>query len=534
MWGMLTLPLRSCRKCGISPATDTLVQDALLVISQRSLATVDCCEGTICSTSADVPSCAGAVRHPAHAVAIDKCSGDEDEWKQGLEKPDASASLLEELHGRLVAEGVDVRGTIDDPVVLLERLCVSKMRKGDVADVGMHITASVPASDKARFQELLQTLLERLHKQGLQLSDLPHESDPEFSTVLAELGFQSVLDRTKLRRAVRELSTTGTSSISTVEPGQSWLQETTVEERTTCDMDDFVSEASDFVPMLGAYYSGERVDFLSGDGSWEPAEVAVEAFKANQEEATYRVKLLHRDEEHRNVGMCSLRSPLIAGEPCEAWCEGSGRWLPAVVCTSKSSSRSVYAVQVLEKGADGQVVQDLSPAAVRRRFPPGAAVDVYCGTAFGWQSATIVSGLAQLARGSRSISSPSSSSQRGSAGSRFGSSETTESDSRTLVWVSLDGQEGEECLQQVPAGFIRLHPETPDATTVDIRAADQVARAVAATPRPACGRNSGGRQQRNLRLRGTREGATHRLRRLPWRLVMASSKGATASACDSL
>jgi len=227
--------------------------------------------------------------------------------------------------------------------------------------------------------------------------------------------------------------------------------------------------------------------------------------------------------------MSSLRSPLVSGEPCEALCEGSGRWLPAVACTPKSSYR--YTVRLLEKGADGQMIQELSPAAVRRRFPPGAAVDVYSGTAFGWQSAAVVSGLAQLARGSRSATSPFS--QRGSTASRSGISDTTEPDSRTMVWVSLDGQEGEECLQQVPAGLIRLHPEAPNSTGVDMRAVDGVAWVVFATPRPACGRNNGGRQPRNLRLRGTREGATHsRLRRLPWRLV-CTSRGATASAGNS-
>lgn len=543
MWGLLNNPLWSCRKCGFAGATDTLVQDALLVISQRrSLPSVDCCEETICSSPSDVHSRVVVGRHPANVVSIDECTVDHGEWKQVLDKQDASAGLLEELHARLVDEGVVVTGKIDDPVVLLEQLCASKMmRKSDAADAGMHIPSSMPVADKARFQELLQTLLERLRGQGLHLGDLPNVSDPEFSNVLVELGFQSVLDRTKLKRVVREISTTtgdsnglrGASSISSIEASQSWLQETTAEERTSCDVDELVSEAaSDFVPTLGAFYSGERVDFLCRDGTWEPAEVTVEAFKANQEEVTYRVKLLHRNEDYRSVGMCSLRSPLGPGEPCEALCERSGRWLPAVVCTPKSSRRSGYTVRLLEKGVDGQAIQELSPGAVRRRFPPGAAVDVYCGTMFGWQSATIVSGLAQLARGTRSSTSPSS--QRGCTASRISSSEAMESDSPTLVWVSLDGQEGEECLQQVPAGLIRLHPDAPDSTVVDMRAVDEVAWAVAGTPRPACGRNNGGRQQCNLRLRGAREGAAHGRRRgLPWRLVLSSSKGAGASAGHS-
>lgn len=53
----------------------------------------------------------------------------------------------------------------------------------------------------------LEVLNARLSEEGLVLEDLPDADEPDFLLVLADLGFDNALHRTKLRKVVRELQT---------------------------------------------------------------------------------------------------------------------------------------------------------------------------------------------------------------------------------------------------------------------------------------------------------------------------------------
>mmetsp|Transcript_82751 Transcript_82751/g.208280 ORF Transcript_82751/g.208280 Transcript_82751/m.208280 type:complete len:388 (-) Transcript_82751:150-1313(-) len=54
-------------------------------------------------------------------------------------------------------------------------------------------------------QDWLEVLTSRLAKEGLQIGDLPDADDPDCLLVLLELGFESAVCRTKLRKAIRDL-----------------------------------------------------------------------------------------------------------------------------------------------------------------------------------------------------------------------------------------------------------------------------------------------------------------------------------------
>eukprot|EP00419_Tripos_fusus_P002498 CAMPEP_0172675286 /NCGR_PEP_ID=MMETSP1074-20121228/13185_1 /TAXON_ID=2916 /ORGANISM="Ceratium fusus, Strain PA161109" /LENGTH=293 /DNA_ID=CAMNT_0013492739 /DNA_START=403 /DNA_END=1284 /DNA_ORIENTATION=- len=159
--------------------------------------------------------------------------------------------------------------------------------------------------------------------------------------------------------------------------------------------DDITSQvSSDFVPALGAYYTGEHAEFFSKRlCMWLPAEVSAEP-RASGQDVVYSATVLPQRQEHYDVGLPTLRPPLLEGEPCEVFSHDSRRWLQAVTSSNQQTTHSAisYRVSLL----DGQPCEtQVAAERVRRRFPQGSLVSVYQGPGLGWIDAMVVSGDGQ-------------------------------------------------------------------------------------------------------------------------------------------
>lgn len=234
--------------------------------------------------------------------------------------------------------------------------------------------------------QLLSRLHTRLWKEGLEFRDMPDVNDCEFALLLTELGFESALERAKLRKAVRDLLALRCPSDTKRSVG-------TLSTMASTD-DDITSQvSSDFVPALGAYYTGEPVEFFSKRlRTWLPAEVTAEP-RASGQDVVYSATVLPQRQEHYDVGLPTLRPPLLEGEPCEVLSPES-RWLQAITCSSQQNTDSAisYRVTLLESQArETQVTAER----LRRRFPQGSLVSVYQGPGLGWTDAMVVSVDAQ-------------------------------------------------------------------------------------------------------------------------------------------
>lgn len=246
-------------------------------------------------------------------------------------------------------------------------------------------TESWPSPVREQFSaiQLLSRLRTRLWQEGLDVCDMPDATDRDFGLLLTELGFESALERAKLRKAVRDFMALRCPSDTKRSVG-------TLSTMASTDYDIASQVSSDFVPALGAYYTGEKAEYFSKHlCSWMPAEVMTES-RATGHEVVYSATVLPHRQEHYDVGLAALRLPLRAGEPCEVLSQDF-RWIPAVASSGQQITQSAisYRVSLLE----GQMDEIQIPASqVRRRFPPGSLVSVYQRPGLGWTNAMVVSG----------------------------------------------------------------------------------------------------------------------------------------------
>jgi len=230
--------------------------------------------------------------------------------------------------------------------------------------------------------QLLSRLHTRLWKEGLEFRDMPDINDCEFALLLTELGFDSALERAKLRKAVRDLLALRCPSDTKRSVGTL---------STMASIDDEIASqvSSDFVPALGAYYTGEPVEFFSKRlRVWLPAEVTAEP-RASGQDVVYSATVLPQRQEHYDVGLPTLRPPLLEGEPCEVFSHDS-RWLQAVTCSSQQNTDSAISYRVTLLDGHARETQ-VAAERVRRRFPQGSLVSVYQGPGLGWTDAMVVS-----------------------------------------------------------------------------------------------------------------------------------------------
>lgn len=240
-----------------------------------------------------------------------------------------------------------------------------------------------PVREQFSAIQLLSRLHTRLWQEGLEFRDMPDAADHEFGLLLTELGFESPLERAKLRKAVRDF-------IALRCPSDTKRSVGTLSTMASTDDDVASQVSSDFVPALGAYYTGEKAEYFSKRlCSWMPAEVMTEP-RATGNEVVYSATVLPHRQEHYDVGLAALRLPLRAGEPCEVLSQDF-RWIPAVTSSGQQITQSAisYRVSLLE----GRMDEIQIPASqVRRRFPQGSLVSVYQGPGLGWTNAMVVSG----------------------------------------------------------------------------------------------------------------------------------------------
>mmetsp|Transcript_816 Transcript_816/g.1791 ORF Transcript_816/g.1791 Transcript_816/m.1791 type:complete len:448 (+) Transcript_816:119-1462(+) len=254
---------------------------------------------------------------------------------------------------------------------------------------------------------LLEQLDTRLREEGLALHDLPEASDQELLALFAELGFESMLERTKLLKGIKELGKMSAPRID--HPGVPMQLAPSVPVH-------FQSESSsDFVPSPGPYFSGEVVEYYSRSlGTWLPSQIFVESRGPGQDPLLFAHILVDGSQRH-DVCLELLRLPLKEGEPCEVFSPRLWRWLEAVVVRSPHAHPGLagqklggaYCVSLLEDcGGEAYV-----PASrLRRRFPEGSPVSVYRGLPTGWIDAVVTSSLGRsdLQPGSTSCADPPS------------------------------------------------------------------------------------------------------------------------------
>lgn len=155
---------------------------------------------------------------------------------------------------------------------------------------------------------------------------------------------------------------------------------------------------------LPAYQHGAKVEVYSAaERRWLQGTVAVipEVSEGGPPTLYYEVTAGRRKQLHRHVALERLREPLLEGEALELLtsCPGAAgpqRWLPAVMLSG--SGPRCCRVLPLGPGVEGrgaagaeqaEVLEGVRPERLRRRFPPGAAVEVYRGAACGWLAGTV-------------------------------------------------------------------------------------------------------------------------------------------------
>lgn len=295
--------------------------------------------------------------------------------------------------------------------------------------------------------QLLWRLRTRLLQEGLELSDLPDAATQEFLLILVELGFDRALERTKLRKAVKELLVRRDTATAAATFGA-------ISHRSARSLaDDLCSEASsEFLPALGAYYTGETAEFFDrAQHCWLRAEVTAEP-RAPGKEAVYSVTVLPEGSVYQGISLSALRPPLREGEPCEVFSQ-EGRWLQAVttgLCQGLGTSLH-YEVWLVEQ--DGGGVVQAPTSSIRRRFPPGSLVGVYLGAGLGWANAMVVSGQSQVGQpGSASEPWPpvsrAATEDGGPEGAWF-----------TEVSICMETGETSDPMQQVPSYLLRFRQE---------------------------------------------------------------------------
>mmetsp|Transcript_116543 Transcript_116543/g.324804 ORF Transcript_116543/g.324804 Transcript_116543/m.324804 type:complete len:427 (-) Transcript_116543:274-1554(-) len=243
-----------------------------------------------------------------------------------------------------------------------------------------------PVGEQLNPVKLLSRLHVRLMQEGLEFHDLPDVGDRDFLLLLAELGFESALERAKLRKAVRDL-------LALRCPSDTKRSITTLSTLSPIDDEAASQLSSEFVPFPGAYYTGEQVEYYSKRlRLWSPAEVTAEARSTGQD-VVYSATVLPQNQEFYDVGLAALRPPFKEGEPCEVFVPGS-QWLQAVTssCQQGKGTEIFYRVMLLE-GQGGAV--EVPASRLRRRFPPGSLVTVYRGPGLGWNDAMVVSAPAE-------------------------------------------------------------------------------------------------------------------------------------------
>jgi len=282
--------------------------------------------------------------------------------------------------------------------------------------------------------QLVSHLHMRLQQEGLEFRDLPSPDDREFLQLLAELGFESALERAKLKRAVRDLLSLGC-------PSDAKRSCATLSTAASTE-DELASEvSSEFVPALGAYYTGERVEYFSRHvRQWLPAEVVAEP-RATGQRVVYSATPLPDGREHYDVGLCALRPPLREGEPCEVL-QGQ-RWLEAVASSGQQGEGPGIRYRVALLGEEP--AEALVPASrLRRRFPPGSLVSAYQGPGLGWADAMVVSSCGREGAG-------------GSPRALQGPGHGEEWAAEVLICMEAGGTI--EQLLRVPSYLLRFRPE---------------------------------------------------------------------------
>lgn len=151
---------------------------------------------------------------------------------------------------------------------------------------------------------------------------------------------------------------------------------------------------------LPAYAHGAVVECYSRAlKRWLPGTVAVIVQDRPQEGApaavAYEVSVGRPRQLLRNVELDCLRDPLQVGEAVEVLLpRAAPRWSPGAVTAAHQSCGPLPATsfRVLAEceGADLEM-SGVQPEQVRRRFPEGAAVDVYRGPTHGWVAAVVCS-----------------------------------------------------------------------------------------------------------------------------------------------
>jgi len=148
---------------------------------------------------------------------------------------------------------------------------------------------------------------------------------------------------------------------------------------------------------LAAYASGESVEYYScKHRRWISGIVRVAAKGSCPEGGSdcraayyYNVEVGARRQLRYDVPLESIRPPLRGGEPVEIFSlRNSGEWLPAHMADNQPAGSMKHGYRVQLVGAH-EVLEQILPMRIRRRFPAGSLVEVYRGLPLGWVLARV-------------------------------------------------------------------------------------------------------------------------------------------------
>jgi len=152
-----------------------------------------------------------------------------------------------------------------------------------------------------------------------------------------------------------------------------------------------------------AYLRGERVEYYSTTHLvWLLAEVS--NMTIYRMDMFYSVRLHRSAQERHHCELEALRSPLLAGDPCDFWCMETQHWLPAMITNTEAGNSAIRHCNV-EIIATLKTVR-VQASFLRPRFPVGSPVVVYKNITQGWVLANVVDEHQAIAQQSTAARDP--------------------------------------------------------------------------------------------------------------------------------
>jgi hypothetical protein len=106
---------------------------------------------------------------------------------------------------------------------------------------------------------------------------------------------------------------------------------------------------------------------------------------------SYQVTLPRTGQTREDVMIDCFRSPFLRAEPVDIFSRRDGGvWIPGFICGEPAPGAVTLGYSISLED-DGEILNNILPGRLRRRFPPGCPVKVYRGPEVGWVQAVVPS-----------------------------------------------------------------------------------------------------------------------------------------------